>query len=221
MKLNIKETVSFLRGLLWASCIIVGTLMLFRLLFVFLYVPGNILTAQSSDLFKVLYNALRFDFQIAAYAALLPTVIMLMLLFVSTPKYQKWCRNFCSWYYTIVATLLALLSAIDLGYFANFNSHISFTFFDFFDEEPLSLIQTIWDDYPVIWILIGLCLWGTVTRIASKWAFLRPSQTKSCSTKKNTIAIMLYIAAIVVCMRGSIGRFPLQVEDLVVLFPNV
>lgn len=77
MKLNIKETVSFLRGLLWASCIIVGTLMLFRLLFVFLYVPGNILTAQSSDLFKVLYNALRFDFQIAAYAALLPSVIML------------------------------------------------------------------------------------------------------------------------------------------------
>ena len=216
MKLNIKETDSFLRGLLWASCIIIGTLMLFRLLFVFLYVPGNILTAHSSDLYKVLYNALRFDFQIAAYAALLPTVIMLILLFVSTPKYQKWCRNFCSWYYTIVATLLALLSAIDLGYFANFNSHISFTFFDFFDEEPLSLIQTIWDDYPVIWILIGLCFWGTVTRIASKWAFLRPSQTKSCSTKKTTIAIMLYIAAIVVCMRGSIGRFPLQVEDLVV-----
>lgn len=216
MKLNIKETDSFLRGLLWASCIIIGTLMLFRLLFVFLYVPGNILTAHSSDLYKVLYNALRFDFQIAAYAALLPTVIMLILLFVSTPKYQKWCRNFCSWYYTIVATLLALLSAIDLGYFANFNSHISFTFFDFFDEEPQSLIQTIWDDYPVIWILIGLCFWGTVTRIASKWAFLRPSQTKSCSTKKTTIAIMLYIAAIVVCMRGSIGRFPLQVEDLVV-----
>ena len=69
MKLNIKETVSFLRGLLWASCIIIGTLMLFRLLFVFLYVPGNILTAHSSDLYKVLYNALRFDFQIAAYAA--------------------------------------------------------------------------------------------------------------------------------------------------------
>ena len=216
MKLNIKETFSFLRSLLWASCIIVSTLMLFRLLFVFLYVPENILIAQWTDLHKVLYNALRFDLQITAYAAILPTVFMLALFFVSTPKYHKWCRNFCSWYYTVVATLLALLSAIDLGYFANFNSHISITFFDFFDEEPMSLIQTIWDDYPVIWIFIGLCLWATITRIANKKAFFQQKTSKGYSAKKTIIVTLLYITAIVICMRGSIGRFPLQVEDLVV-----
>ena len=206
----------FLRGILISSCLVVGTLMLFRLIFISMNVPLSVIVEHTGDLPMVVYNALRFDLQIAAYVALLPSVVMLAQPFIFSSRWKRGLSSFCSWYYMVAVTLLALLSAIDLGYFINFNSHISLTFFDFFDEEPLSLIQTIWDDNPVIWITIGLCAFAFLAKKASAWGYARVGSPCHTPYRNLGICVFIYIAMLVVCMRGSVGRFPLQVEDLIV-----
>ena len=216
MNERIKNAMPFLYGLLGASLAVIGTLLLFRILFVVLFVPASVLSAHLADLPYAAYNALRFDLQVAAYVALLPTIITLCQPFVTSRRWQQWEKAFCTWYYTIAIVLLALLSAIDLGYYTNFNSHIGITFFDFFDEEPLSLIQTIWDDYPVVWIFLGLCLVSFIAKKVSNWAYRLVATNLTTSTKKLSISMLVYIIMLVVCLRGSIGRFPLQVEDLIV-----
>jgi len=216
IKMKTLDMAPFLRGLLISSLIVVGTLILFRLLFVLINVPFSAITGQIDDMPRVIYNAFRFDLQIAAYVALLPTVIMLAQPFVSSVKVRQRLRSFCCWYYMTAVILLAMLSAIDLGYFINFNSHISLTFFDFFDEEPQSLIRTIWDDYPVVWIILGLCAIGLGAKKTSYWAYAQVGKPTHMSYKTLSIGMFFYIAILVVCMRGSVGRFPLQVEDLIV-----
>lgn len=216
MDIKIKKAKPFLHGLLVSSLTVIGILMLFRIIFVIINVPMSVLSTQVEDLPKAIYNALRFDLQVAAYIALLPTVVMLVLPFVSIQRIQLYAKSICCWYYMVAITILAALSAIDLGYYANFNSHISLTFFDFFDEEPLSLIQTIWDDYPVVWILLGLCVIGFVIKKISNRAYAQVELSPNISAKKMSVELFFYIAALVVCLRGSVGPYPLQVEDLIV-----
>lgn len=208
----------FLRGLLISSSLVVGILILFRLTFIALNVPMQVLIDQRGDFAMMAYNALRFDMQVAAYVALLPTVVMLVQAFITSMRAKIGLKQFCSWYYTIAILLISLLSAIDLGYYANFNSHISITFFDFFDEEPLSLVQTIWNDYPVVWIILGLCVIGLISRIISNKAYSHVGKPCHGKTSSTGISCELvgYIAILVICLRGSLGMYPLQVEDLVV-----
>lgn len=216
MDINIKHAIPFLRGLLVSSLAVIGVLMLFRIVFIVFNVPISVLATQVGDLPKAIYNALRFDLQVAAYVAILPTVILLAQPFIPSPHCRQYAQRACTWYYTVAITLLASLSAIDLGYYANFNSHISLTFFDFFDEEPISLIQTIWDDYPVVWIVIALCIIAFLIKKTTNKAYAQGHSTARISTKKTGCTILGYIAVLVICLRGSVGPYPLQVEDLIV-----
>lgn len=218
-----KYMMSFMRGLLISSALVVGIQMLMRTIFTIMNVPSSIIAENISDIPMVIYNALRFDLQITAYVALLPTVIMLIQPLVTSSRLRQWLKHFCSWYYMVAIVLLAILSAIDLCYFINFNSHISITFFDFFDEEPLSLIQSIWDDYPVVWMILGVGAIGFISKKATNWAYLKVKDattnndaTTNLSYKALTIRVVMYLAVMVLCMRGSVDRCPLQVEDLVV-----
>lgn len=218
-----KYMMSFMRGLLISSALVVGIQMLMRTIFTIMNVPSSIIAENISDIPMVIYNALRFDLQITAYVALLPTVIMLIQPLVTSSRLRQWLKHFCSWYYMVAIVLLAILSAIDLCYFINFNSHISITFFDFFDEEPLSLIQSIWDDYPVVWMILGVGAIGFISKKATNWAYLKVKDattnndaTTNLSYKALTIRVVMYLAVMVLCMRGSVARCPLQVEDLVV-----
>lgn len=58
---RIKDTMPFLRGLLISSSLVVGILVLFRLIFIALNVPIQVICDQCGDLAMMVYNALRFD----------------------------------------------------------------------------------------------------------------------------------------------------------------
>lgn len=210
-----KSTMTLLHGLLFSSLATLCTLILFRIIFVIINVPMGVIATQIGDLPHAIYNALRFDLQVVAYVAILPTLIMLLSLVLHTQRYLDFLKAICVWFYVVAITLLTLLSIIDLGYFSNFNSHISITFFDFFNEEPLSLIQTIWDDYPVIWLLISLCLICFITKRISSWAYTH-TKSRQTSPKVLGLSLLAYITILIVCLRGSVGPYPLQVEDLIV-----
>ena len=207
------------------SAIILVILFFVRICFAIAFVPMSIIGSNQTVLPRLLFNSLRFDVQVVCYVLLLPTV----LTFVFAALRKSWTKRVLSrfrrLYFSIVCTLLLAISGIDMGFYANFNSHINLTFFDFFNEGPMSLIQTIWEEYhcvyeaiafllillPVLLLIRKIELGKSSTRNAHHLASRQqPSRLKVI---KLSATILLYIAFLVIGLRGSIWRFPLQIED--------
>lgn len=200
------------------TLVIVGIFFIVRLLFAVCFVPFTTFEAYAKSLPFAAFNALRFDLQVAAYVAILPFLVVLVCLFVRNRSVAGRLSKLISTYYVVLEIALLILALVDIGFYSNFHSHINITFFDFFNENPLSLLQTIWEEYHVILYLSAVCLasfgiYILVQKIA-KGTLNCENKQASLAVKRKTIAfVVLFLVAEVVCLRGSVWRFPLQVED--------
>ena len=207
------------------SAIILVILFFVRICFAIAFVPMSIISSNLTVLPRLLFNILRFDVQVVCYVLLLPTVLTFVFAALRKPWTERVLSRFCRLYFSIVCALLLAISGIDMGFYANFNSHINLTFFDFFNEGPMSLIQTIWEEYHCVYeaiafLLILLPVLLLIRKIeldksSAHNALHSASRQQSSRLKviKLSATILLYIAFLVIGLRGSVWRFPLQIED--------
>ena len=207
------------------SAVILVILLFVRICFAVAFVPMSVISSNLSVLPRLFFNLLRFDVQVICYVLLLPTALTFILVVFRKPWTDHVLSRFRLIYFSIVSVLLLMISGIDMGFYANFNSHINLTFFDFFNEGPMSLIQTIWEEYhcvyeAIIFLLIALPVLLLIRRLESGNLSSRLSVRSSNSrnlSRRNTInlsiIILLYIVFLAIGLRGSVWRFPLQIED--------
>lgn len=207
------------------SAIILVILFFVRICFAIAFVPMSIISSNLTVLPCLLFNSLRFDVQVVCYVLLLPTVLTFVFAALRKPWTERVLSRFRRLYFSIVCALLLAISGIDMGFYANFNSHINLTFFDFFNEGPMSLIQTIWEEYHCVYeaiafLLILLPILLLIRRIelgksSARNALHSASRQQPSRVKviKLSATILLYIAFLVIGLRGSVWRFPLQIED--------
>ena len=207
------------------SAIILVILFFVRICFAIAFVPMSIISSNLTVLPRLLFNILRFDVQVVCYVLLLPTVLTFVFAALRKPWTERVLSRFRRLYFSIVCALLLAISGIDMGFYANFNSHINLTFFDFFNEGPMSLIQTIWEEYHCVYeaiafLLILLPILLLIRRIelgksSAHNALHSASRQQPSRLKviKLSATILLYIAFLVIGLRGSVWRFPLQIED--------
>ena len=207
------------------SAVILVILLFVRICFAVAFVPMSVISSNLSVLPRLFFNLLRFDVQVICYVLLLPTALTFILVVLRKPWTDHVLSRFRLIYFSIVSVLLLMISGIDMGFYANFNSHINLTFFDFFNEGPMSLIQTIWEEYhcvyeAIIFLLIALPVLLLICRLESgnlsSRLSVRSSNSRN-SSRRNTInlsiIILLYIVFLAIGLRGSVWRFPLQIED--------
>ena len=214
-----------LKYLIKHSAVILVILLFVRLCFAIAFVPINIISSNLAVLSRLFFNVLRFDMQVVCYVLLLPTVLTFVFAALRKPWTDHVLSRFRKVYYSIVNIFLLALSGIDLGFYSNFNSHINLTFFDFFNEGPMSLIQAIWEEYHCVYeglafLLLVLLILFVIRRIETDKLFSCQSNCSSSKQKtsysqliKISTIILLYIAFLVIGMRGSVWQFPLQIED--------
>lgn len=214
-----------LKYLIKHSAVILVILFFVRICFAVAFVPMNVISSNLAVLPRLLFNLLRFDVQVACYVLLLPTVLTLVFSVLRKPWTERVLSRFRKVYFSIVCVLLLAIGGIDMGFYANFNSHINLTFFDFFNEGPLSLLQTIWEEYHCVYeaiafLLITIPVLLLIRRIesgnSSSRQSVRPTTVPASSRRKAGslfATLLLYIAFLVIGLRGSIWRFPLQIED--------
>ena len=207
------------------SAIILVILFFVRICFAIAFVPMSIISSNLTVLPRLLFNSLRFDVQVVCYVLLLPTVLTFVFAALRKPWTERVLSRFRRLYFSIISALLLAISGIDMGFYANFNSHINLTFFDFFNEGPMSLIQTIWEEYHCVYeaiafLLILLPILLLIRRIelgksSARNALHSASRQQPSRLKviKLSATILLYIAFLVIGLRGSVWRFPLQIED--------
>ena len=207
------------------SAIILVILFFVRICFAIAFVPMSIISSNLTVLPRLLFNSLRFDVQVVCYVLLLPTVLTFVFAALRKPWTERVLSRFRRLYFSIACALLLAISGIDMGFYANFNSHINLTFFDFFNEGPISLIQTIWEEYHCVYeaiafLLILLPILLLIRRIELGKSSARNAlhsatrqQPSRLKVIKLSATILLYIAFLVIGLRGSVWRFPLQIED--------
>ena len=147
-----------LKYLIKYSAVILVILLLVRICFAVAFVPMSVISSNLAVFPLLLFNLLRFDVQVICYVLLLPTVLTFIFAVLRKPWTDHVLSRFRLIYFSIVSVLLLIISGIDMGFYANFNSHINLTFFDFFNEGPMSLIQTVWEEYHCVYEAIAFLL---------------------------------------------------------------
>ena len=214
-----------LKYLIKHSAVILVILLLVRICFAVAFVPMSVISSNLAVLPRLLFNLLRFDVQVICYVLLLPTVLTFIFAVLRKPWTDHALSRFRLIYFSIVSVLLLIISGIDMGFYANFNSHINLTFFDFFNEGPMSLIQTVWEEYHCVYEAIAFLLITLpvlllirkieLSNLSSRRSVLSSYGRKSsrCNSINLLLIILLYIVFLAIGLRGSVWRFPLQIED--------
>ena len=187
-----------------------------RVIYLFTHTTTDNLVAHGNSLPLLVWNAWRFDIQAVTYVSL-PAIVLALATPHIGDKASKKASSFMRYYYAVMLALLALLATAEVFFYRNFNSRYNVVFFDFFDEGPLGLLQTMWQDYPFLSILAGVVAAGCLVSLAGKYIqHIKTSVHRQMGTTATITASLLIIALTFIFMRGSVTQYTLQVEAFVV-----
>lgn len=162
-----------------------------------------------------LWNSWRFDIQAITYIALPAIVGTIAVSFCPervVARFKRIMRN----YFVIMLTVLTAIVVAEFFFYDNFQARYNVVFFDFFDEGPWGLLQTMWQDYPFVGILLFVFGVGVLVYYISRFILKFPGKGIGV-TKGTAIVVSLCIVALTfVLMRGSVTRYLLQVEAFMV-----
>ncbi|MCR5084913.1 MAG: LTA synthase family protein [Succinivibrionaceae bacterium] len=117
-----------------------------------------------------------------------------------------WCLAFVGMF------LLVLLTIINYYYYQTYQRVIDVFFFSFFREDPLAVLVTLWQDYPLLLGIISLVAGMVVLMRLHSW--LGRAVAVILPVPRGRVAMGLFTLAVVgayaVALRGSIGTFPLR-----------
>lgn len=188
-----------------------------RIVFLLQHTSGSTLLDNIDCMPLFAWNSWRFDAQSITYISLPVIIPALVAPFLKKEKAVEKVADFARKYYMVMLTVLALIVVAEFYYYDNFQSRYNVVFFDFFDEGPLGLLRTMWEDYPVIWILIFISAIGYgIHLLGKRISRKRIAARKWMGTRASIISVILILGLSFVFIRGSITTYTLQVEAFMV-----
>lgn len=181
-------------------------LSLFRVFFFFYFSTG--LNLSAPNFLPAVGIGIRVDAKWLSLA-LLPAFLFFLC---------SYWKPFLFKYSTLLAGIglfsMVLLDAVNFGFFSFYKTPISPLVFGFFQDDTKAILQTLWQDWPILSYLLVLFAGLVVPFIAASFFFNRV---------KNNLKGYQFILLSIVCIllfaffiRGSIGKFPLRQEDFAV-----
>lgn len=210
---NFQEFIVFQKRLL--KVLLTGLIicMIFRIVFMFRFGDISTLKDHVSDFGRLFFTGFRFDLHILAYLLLPCYILSFFLLAIKSQRFIKFLNKFLLYYVSVLYTIIAFALLADQQFYSNFKQHYNIVLFDFFHEEPLILIRSIWDEHPVLLVffitaVVYYSIYRLTKRIIAKSKY--PSKKYPLLVK---LLIVLFIMGIyVISMRGSLGTFPIQLK---------
>ncbi len=189
------------------------TLTSFRLIFLLRFGESGIVSNYTLDIIRAFVTGFRFDTQVLCYTLILPFLISFLLL-IRNDSIQKFIIKFSKYYFIIVFSLLILILIVDQQYYTYFQSHLNILIYGFLEDDTQAVTTSIWTDHPVIivsiiYILLIFGLVKVLNRIYSSNAQI----DKTPHIAFRILFIPLMLGLLFLGIRGSIGIFPLQIDD--------
>ena len=162
---------------------------------------------------RAFLTGLRFDSVVIAYGLVLPLTLALTGIFIRKENYFPKIYRFASVFIGILFSLFVFILVIDYYYYEYFQAHINILIFGFFQDDTGAVLQSVWSDYPLVRVLLGLL--GTVLlfRFIFKKLFHLPKKTANYSLPLALVICIFSLGLFFSAMRASFGTFPVQIDD--------
>jgi len=188
--------------------------MAFRVILVISFGDFAELGSLKADRLKAVWFGFRFDTMILCYA-MIPAVFTMLIGFLIPSKlnYSRFSDIFFKWYFTLAYFVLFLLQLIDYFFFKFFQSHFNLLVFGIIDDDTKAVMESVWSDYPIIWISIFVI----AVLFSLFWIFKRITKKEHSFAHGHLWAkafgLILFLGIYFLGARSSIGTFPLEKDD--------
>lgn len=136
---------------LWV--LLMGILTIVRLVLCGLFASQMGEAAGVGDVVDCILGGMRFD---ARFALIGVAPTFLLALFAFTPRLSEYLDNLRLWLGWFVVNLTIILGVIDIGFFNEYHDQFNQWIFGVVYDDWRSLLGTIWDGYPIVWIVGGI-----------------------------------------------------------------
>ena len=194
---------------------ILGLFLFATLRFIYLIRFGEkgIFSNYGDDIVSSFITGMRFDTQILCYCFAL-IFILNFLLFIPKEKLRRIIISFAKVYSIIILSLLVFILFIDHQFYTYFQTHINILAYGFLEDDTSAVMASIWSDHPIFKLLIAIALMVyLIVKLVIKIYNSSIASKKSLSKIVNISLVILIIGLFGLGMRGSVGVFPLQVDD--------
>ena len=167
-----------------------------------------------ADVFHALVVGFRFDTMVLMYGMALPVLLSILCLIVGTVKCNDVVIRFNRVYAIVMLVLFMVVGIVDVYYYNYFQSHINVLAFGLFDDDTAAVLKSVWTDYPITSVLISWIIVFFLIRFFVNYVF--SEKVKSVIIKKVWQGVVFSLCALgmfFLGMRGSLGTFPLQIDD--------
>ncbi|PCJ00629.1 MAG: hypothetical protein COB15_02330 [Flavobacteriales bacterium] len=194
---------------------ILGLILMGMLRFVYLLRFGEegIFENFSSDLVSAFITGIRFDTQILCYCFAL-IFLLNFLHFIPKEKLRKFIVSFSKTYSIIILALLVFIILIDHQFYTYFQTHLNILVYGFLEDDTEAVMASVWSDHPIIRLLFAFAFMFFVIYSVCSNIYSSPKNiAKQLNVFISTGLTILIIGLFGLGIRGSIGIFPLQVDD--------
>lgn len=172
-----------------------------------------------SDFLQCARLGLRYDISVATYATL-PTFLLTLVSWFR--PLGAWPRR-VRWSLAAAMTVVNLLTfGIDVGYVSEYHDQFNHWVFGLLFDDRTAIALTVWKSYPVLWLAALAVVLIAVSLLAGRtlWRTVAPWLTRSPASwvdgPGRFAIVLVLIGLIVLGLRGSVGRRPIQLKDAAV-----
>jgi len=138
---------------LWLFLMGIFTMIRISFLLLFSNEAGEILA--SSEIISCILSGAQFDARFALIG-IAPSFVLSIFNFL--PAIERILNKFRFYWGGGLVTLTVLAGTIDIGFFYEYHDQFNQWIFGVLYDDSYALMQTVWKDYPLIWISVGLIL---------------------------------------------------------------
>jgi hypothetical protein len=124
-------------------------LTLWRLFFLIYFSDLNLIQNYKYDILNIFFLGMRIDLTLLAYIQVPISIYMIFNIFMN-----KFCnKKLLTIYFFTTLSIYSFLLFANFGFYSYFGENINLLFFGIIDDDKTAILKTIWDNYPVIYII--------------------------------------------------------------------
>jgi phosphoglycerol transferase MdoB-like AlkP superfamily enzyme len=174
---------------------------------------ASIFSNYTADLFSSFITGMRFDTQILCYFFAL-IFILNFLLFIPKENLRKAIISFSKGYSIVMLALLIFILFIDHQFYTYFQTHLNILAYGFLEDDTSAVMASIWSDHPIVRLLFTIALLIYVVAKLVVLIYNSPSRiTPALNVPVKMGLVLLMTGLFGLGIRGSVGVFPLQIDD--------
>ena len=205
------EIVNILKRLFFVYLIFLILMSLFRISFFIYYNELDTLLPYSFDILKMLFMGFRIDLTVIGYLQIIPTFILIFLYYLNKDLLFEKFNKILVYYLYVLFILITFLLVSDFGFYSYFKEHINILFFGLFEDDTFALLETFWQNYNVIYILISFFLYLYFLNFIIKRIFNMAFKNRYSLNliKIPFLFFIILIAFNFFLIRGTFGMYPI------------